>query len=355
MLVGPLRDHLIRPLLAGCASAASGAARKPPATTAKNARRGIAGTRERVPPARHRGGVSFRPAALLSVGDYGRWCLSATCRSFPWPHGLDRVGERGGLSRGSGIWPSCPSEPERAGGPGERSVGEAPEKSCIWRRSARRGRRARRQAAIKASIDSGRSRMCDGPRMRTIGEIATFVTSKNAGPFLLTLDIVFPDEATYRRFVAGRPLDRATVARPVRALARRRRRHHRVRARLRGEDHPAAPVGLRRGRGDRRVRSPAARSPRPPRDRVAGDRLRSRLMRPMTVLAPLGMLGYGIPARSMERGLARDPGGARARRRLHRSRPVLPGRGRAVRQPPRGEERPHHDPRRRARRGASRC
>ena len=28
---------------------------------------------------------------------------------------------------------------------------------------------------------------------------------------------------------------------------------------------------------------------------------------PMTVLAPLGMLGYGIPARSMERGLARDP------------------------------------------------
>jgi len=27
----------------------------------------------------------------------------------------------------------------------------------------------------------------------------------------------------------------------------------------------------------------------------------------MTVLAPLGMLGYGIPPRSMERGLARDP------------------------------------------------
>ena len=49
--------------------------------------------------------------------------------------------------------------------------------------------------------------------MRTIGEIATFVTSKNAGPFLLTLDIVLPDEATFRRFVAGRPLDRDTVAR----------------------------------------------------------------------------------------------------------------------------------------------
>ena len=28
--------------------------------------------------------------------------------------------------------------------------------------------------------------------MRTVGELATFVTSKNAGPFILTLDIVFP-------------------------------------------------------------------------------------------------------------------------------------------------------------------
>lgn len=49
--------------------------------------------------------------------------------------------------------------------------------------------------------------------MRTIGEIATFVTSKNAGPFLLTLDIVFPDAATYRRFVGLGALDRATIAR----------------------------------------------------------------------------------------------------------------------------------------------
>lgn len=48
---------------------------------------------------------------------------------------------------------------------------------------------------------------------RTIGEIARFVTSKNAGPFLLTLDVVFPDEATYRRFKALGALDRATVAR----------------------------------------------------------------------------------------------------------------------------------------------
>lgn len=48
---------------------------------------------------------------------------------------------------------------------------------------------------------------------RTIGEIAKFVTSKNAGPFLLTLDIVFPDESTYRRFKSLDALDRATVAR----------------------------------------------------------------------------------------------------------------------------------------------
>jgi hypothetical protein len=49
--------------------------------------------------------------------------------------------------------------------------------------------------------------------MKTIGDIATFVTSKNAGPFLLTLDIVFPDAATYRRFTARKPLDRDVVAR----------------------------------------------------------------------------------------------------------------------------------------------
>jgi Domain of unknown function (DUF4387) len=49
--------------------------------------------------------------------------------------------------------------------------------------------------------------------MTTIGDIATFVTSKNAGPFLLTLDIIFSDAATYQRFKALRPLDRETVAR----------------------------------------------------------------------------------------------------------------------------------------------
>jgi len=48
--------------------------------------------------------------------------------------------------------------------------------------------------------------------VRTIGDVAQFVTSKNAGPFLLTLDIVFADEATYRTFKSVRPLDRHVIA-----------------------------------------------------------------------------------------------------------------------------------------------
>lgn len=48
---------------------------------------------------------------------------------------------------------------------------------------------------------------------RTIGDLATFVTSKNAGPFLLTLDVVFPDADTYRRVTRLGLLDRPTVAR----------------------------------------------------------------------------------------------------------------------------------------------
>ena len=51
-----------------------------------------------------------------------------------------------------------------------------------------------------------------GRGVRTIGEVAQFVTSKNAGPFLLTLDIVFADEATYRTVKSVRPLDRQVRA-----------------------------------------------------------------------------------------------------------------------------------------------
>ena len=62
-----------------------------------------------------------------------------------------------------------------------------------------------------------------GPMRRTIGEIAAFVTSKNAGPFLLTLDIVFPDRATYERFKTLKALDRVTkqsAGMPNRVLSR---------------------------------------------------------------------------------------------------------------------------------------
>ena len=48
--------------------------------------------------------------------------------------------------------------------------------------------------------------------MRAIADVAQFVTSKNAGPFLLTLDIVFPDEASYRMFTSLRALDRHVIA-----------------------------------------------------------------------------------------------------------------------------------------------
>jgi hypothetical protein len=51
-----------------------------------------------------------------------------------------------------------------------------------------------------------------GRGVRTIGDVAQFVTSKNAGPFLLTLDIVFADEATYRTFKSVKPLDRHVIA-----------------------------------------------------------------------------------------------------------------------------------------------
>jgi len=51
-----------------------------------------------------------------------------------------------------------------------------------------------------------------GRGVRTIGDVAQFVTSKNAGPFLLTLDIVFADQATYRTVKSVRLLDRQVGA-----------------------------------------------------------------------------------------------------------------------------------------------
>ncbi|MCL4189056.1 MAG: DUF4387 family protein [Rhodobacteraceae bacterium] len=45
-----------------------------------------------------------------------------------------------------------------------------------------------------------------------LGEIARVVRSKNAGPFLLTFDVLFADLATFERMRAGGRLTRATVA-----------------------------------------------------------------------------------------------------------------------------------------------
>jgi hypothetical protein len=46
----------------------------------------------------------------------------------------------------------------------------------------------------------------------TIGDVATFVTSKNAGPYKVALDIVFSTAADYERFIGQAGLDRKAVA-----------------------------------------------------------------------------------------------------------------------------------------------
>lgn len=48
--------------------------------------------------------------------------------------------------------------------------------------------------------------------MATLGELAKLIRSKNAGPFLLTFDVMFGDEATYRRVIASGVLTRARFA-----------------------------------------------------------------------------------------------------------------------------------------------
>jgi hypothetical protein len=47
----------------------------------------------------------------------------------------------------------------------------------------------------------------------TIGDLAVLVRSKNAGPFWLTIDIMFDDAAKYHRVRDSQAIDRALVAR----------------------------------------------------------------------------------------------------------------------------------------------
>ena len=46
----------------------------------------------------------------------------------------------------------------------------------------------------------------------TIGDLAVLVRSKNAGPFWMTIDIMFDDEAKYRRVRDSAVIDRAGIA-----------------------------------------------------------------------------------------------------------------------------------------------
>ena len=46
----------------------------------------------------------------------------------------------------------------------------------------------------------------------TVGELASHVRSKNAGPFWITIDLFFPDTDTYRRASTSAIADTATIA-----------------------------------------------------------------------------------------------------------------------------------------------
>ena len=48
--------------------------------------------------------------------------------------------------------------------------------------------------------------------MTILGDLARLIRSKNAGPFVLTFDVMFDDEATYRRVVNSGALTRPRFA-----------------------------------------------------------------------------------------------------------------------------------------------
>jgi len=50
------------------------------------------------------------------------------------------------------------------------------------------------------------------PSPVTVGDVASLVRSKNAGPFWQTLDVFLPDDEAYRRVAEAPGLDAATVA-----------------------------------------------------------------------------------------------------------------------------------------------
>jgi hypothetical protein len=58
----------------------------------------------------------------------------------------------------------------------------------------------------------------NGRRERTVrlGDVATFITSRGAGPFLLTIDMIFPSRQTYERILRANAVTPETVARAYR-------------------------------------------------------------------------------------------------------------------------------------------
>lgn len=55
--------------------------------------------------------------------------------------------------------------------------------------------------------------ICKGAyKMKKLHEVASLIRSKNAGPFMVTLDILFPDHETYEQVLASGSLDTARIA-----------------------------------------------------------------------------------------------------------------------------------------------
>jgi hypothetical protein len=48
--------------------------------------------------------------------------------------------------------------------------------------------------------------------MATLGDLARLIRSKNAGPFVLTFDIMFDDDDVYRRVIESQALTKASFA-----------------------------------------------------------------------------------------------------------------------------------------------
>ena len=48
--------------------------------------------------------------------------------------------------------------------------------------------------------------------MATIGDLARLIRSKNAGPFMLTFDVMFEDDETFKKVIQSKVLTKQTFA-----------------------------------------------------------------------------------------------------------------------------------------------